>query len=81
VPKIILQSAEEIFPALRETMVSVLCLCSQKSVFLSSVSSHGERNQIFYDMLVLVFIIHGVSFIIHGCTHYKSGILCRKVIN
>jgi hypothetical protein len=28
VPKIILQRAEEVFPAVRESMVSVLCVCA-----------------------------------------------------
>jgi hypothetical protein len=35
VPKIILQRVEEIFPPLKESLVSVLCLCDQK-IFLSS---------------------------------------------
>jgi hypothetical protein len=37
VPKIILQRIEEIFPCLKESLVSVLCLCDQK-VFSSSCS-------------------------------------------
>jgi hypothetical protein len=30
VPKIVVQRAEEIFPALKEIMVTVLCFCPQK---------------------------------------------------
>jgi hypothetical protein len=43
VPKIVLQRAEDIFPAVRESMVSVLCLCAQKRVLLSSsVNFHDQ---------------------------------------
>jgi hypothetical protein len=46
VPRIMLQRAEEMFPALRETMVSVLCMCAQKRILLS-VSSNSQRNKNF----------------------------------
>jgi hypothetical protein len=47
VPKIILQRAEEMFPALRENMVSVLCSCGQKRIFLSSsVNSDSQRHKV-----------------------------------
>jgi hypothetical protein len=57
-PRILLQRAEETFPAVRESMVSVLCLCVQKIMLLSSVNSHTLRNYTLYGKLVLVFIIH-----------------------
>jgi hypothetical protein len=44
VPRIVVQRAEEIFPALGETVLSVLYVCPQKSVLLLSVSSHDQRN-------------------------------------
>jgi hypothetical protein len=36
VPRIVLQRAEEIFPSVKEIMVSVLCLYAQKRVLLPS---------------------------------------------
>jgi hypothetical protein len=47
---IILQSAEEMFPDVRESMVCALCMCAQKKIVLSS-----SVKQIHYDKLVLVF--------------------------
>jgi hypothetical protein len=35
VPGIALQTDEETFPAVRESMVSILCVCSQKRISLS----------------------------------------------
>jgi hypothetical protein len=34
VPKIIVQKAEEIFPSLKEGLVSILCLCVKKQILL-----------------------------------------------
>jgi hypothetical protein len=60
----VLQSAEEIFPAVSESMVSVLCLCAQKRILLlSSVNSHGLGNETFHHKLVLVFLLHVESFL------------------
>jgi hypothetical protein len=56
VPKIILQRVEEIYPTLNERLVSVLCLCVQKRMLSPySLHSHGHRNYIFCDKLVLFF--------------------------
>jgi hypothetical protein len=46
VPRIMLHRAEEMFPAVRESMVSVLCLCAQKKriLLLPSVKSDSQRN-------------------------------------
>jgi hypothetical protein len=66
-----LQRVEEKFPAVRASMVSVLCLCSQTEILMSSVNSHSIRNQrIFYAKLVLVFIIHVGS--LHGSSYDNS---------
>jgi hypothetical protein len=46
VPRIILQGVEEMFPAVRESMVSALCMCAQKRIVLSSsVYSGSQRNK------------------------------------
>jgi hypothetical protein len=42
-PRNLLQRAEEIFPAVRESMVSVLCLYAQTRILLS-VNSHSIRS-------------------------------------
>jgi hypothetical protein len=44
VPRILLQRAEETFPAVRGSIVSVLCLCAQARILLSYVSSIGQRR-------------------------------------
>jgi hypothetical protein len=47
VPRIVLQRAEDVFPAVRETMVSVLCLFAQEGIFFSlSLDLKAQRNQI-----------------------------------
>jgi hypothetical protein len=67
VPRIILHRAEELFPAMRESMVSVLCMYAQQRIVLSS-----SVKEILYDKLVLVLII----------THCNSLVYCsRRVIN
>jgi hypothetical protein len=53
VPRIILQRPEEMFQAVRECMVSVLCMYTKKRIVLSSCA-----KQILYDKRVLVFIIY-----------------------
>jgi hypothetical protein len=53
VPRIILQRVEEMLPAARESMVSVLCLCAQKKFschHLSVLLARGTKY-------VLTFII------------------------
>jgi hypothetical protein len=52
VPRIVLQRAEEMFPAMRESIVSVLCMYAQKKIVVSS-----SAKQIPYDKLVFVLII------------------------
>jgi hypothetical protein len=44
VPRIVLQRAEEIFSAVRGSIVSVSCLCAQTIILLLYVSSLGQRN-------------------------------------
>jgi hypothetical protein len=44
VPIIVPQRAEEPFPAVRESIVSVFCLCAQARILLFYVSSLGQRN-------------------------------------
>jgi hypothetical protein len=64
VPRIILQRAEEMFPALRESLVSVLCMCAQKRIVLSSsVNSDSQRNKYFMTLK-------------RGCTHCNSLVYC-----
>jgi hypothetical protein len=42
--RILLQRAEEMIPAVRKTMVTVMCLCTQTKVLLSSFNSHNLRS-------------------------------------
>jgi hypothetical protein len=41
---IVLQRAEETFPAVRESIASVSCLCAQKRILLSYVSCLGQSK-------------------------------------
>jgi hypothetical protein len=42
-PKIIVQRSEEIFPSLKESLVSDVCLCAQKQMIpTSSLDLHGQ---------------------------------------
>jgi hypothetical protein len=60
-------------PAVTETMVSVLCLFAQEGIFLPSfLDLQVQRNQIFYDKVVLIFIIHVATFCMNGCGCYSS---------
>jgi hypothetical protein len=43
VPRIILQRAEEMFPALRESLATVLCMCAQKRM---SIPIAKETNSL-----------------------------------
>jgi hypothetical protein len=61
IPRIILQRAEEMFPALRESLVSVLCMCAQKRMSILIA-----KEKVLYDILVLLFIICLMTFIC-GC--------------
>jgi hypothetical protein len=58
VQRIVLQGTEEIFPAMKESMVSVLCSC-----LLLSCQFPLPKKLILFDKLVLVFIIHLGSFL------------------
>jgi hypothetical protein len=50
------------YPAGRETMVSVLCLFGREGIYLSSSRDlPAQRNQIF--VIKLIFIIHVVTFL------------------
>jgi hypothetical protein len=55
VPIIVLQRVEEIFPAVREGMVSAVCMCAQES-FLSiySLGPLGQKNK--KPMVLLIFL-------------------------
>lgn len=55
VPRIMLRRAEEIFPSVRESMVSVV-VCIEKNSVISQFS--WQKEKIFYDEFVLVFIMH-----------------------
>jgi hypothetical protein len=70
VPRIVLQRVEEAFPAVTETMVSVLCLHRKEYFCLHDLQV--QRNQIFYDKVVLIFIIHVATFCMDGCGCYSS---------
>jgi hypothetical protein len=73
VPRIVLQRLEEVFPAVRETMVSVLCLFAQEGIFLSSsLDLQVQRNQMFCDKVVLKFIIHVVIIFMVCCGCYSG---------
>jgi hypothetical protein len=73
VPQIILQRVEEVFPPVRETMVSVLCLFAQEGIFLSSsLELQAQRNQMFCDKFVLIFVIHVVTIFMDDCGCYSS---------
>jgi hypothetical protein len=77
VPRVLLQRVEEIFPSLKETMVSVLCLFVQYRMFLSSsVDIQVERNQIFCCKIVIIFIIHVVIYFMDGCRYYSGLTYC-----
>jgi hypothetical protein len=69
-PRNLLQRAEEIFPAVRERMVSVLCLCAQTRILFSCVSCFGQRNKIFCDTSVCLHNPCG-EFLTLGCSHYN----------
>jgi hypothetical protein len=72
-PQIVMQRVEEAFPAVTETMVSVLCLFAQEGIFLSSsLDLQVRRNQMFCDKVVLISIIHVSSFCMDGCGCYSS---------
>jgi hypothetical protein len=84
VPRIVLQQVE-VFPALRETMVSVFCLFAQEGIFLSSsFDLQAQRNQMFCDKVVLIFIIRGLKEDeITECTlegYTAASHFCRKNI-
>jgi hypothetical protein len=62
VQRIVLQTAEEILAAVKESMVSVLCLCAQKIILFSCQFARPKKLKVI-DKLVLVFIIHLGSFL------------------
>jgi hypothetical protein len=54
----------EIFAAVRETLESVLCLFGQERIYLyPSLNFQAQRNQMFCDKTVLIFMIHVVTFL------------------
>jgi hypothetical protein len=58
VPRIVLQRVEDVFPAVRETMVSVLCLFAQEGIFLSSsLDLQAQRDDMCFAKIVFIFII------------------------
>jgi hypothetical protein len=77
VPRVLLQRVEEMFPSLRETMVSVLCLFAQDRVFsFSSEDIQVQSNQIFCCKVVLIFMIYVVIYFMGGYRYY-SGLMGR----
>jgi hypothetical protein len=77
VPRILLQRVEEVFPAVRETMVSVLCLFAQEGIFLfSALDFQVQRNQMFCDKVVLIFIIRVVTISRDDYVCYSSLAYC-----
>jgi hypothetical protein len=58
-PRIVLQRAEKIFPTLKESLVSFLCLNAQKPVFLSC-SLYLQHRKVSYLLALLMRHHEGV---------------------
>jgi hypothetical protein len=70
VPVVIVQRAEEIYPALKESMVSVLCLCAQKGILLFCLQIYVVKiNFVLYGHHASVFTFTLCPLGKNGCTH------------
>jgi hypothetical protein len=68
VPRIVLQRIEEVFPAVRETMVSV---CTGRNIFVFIPHLQAQTNQMFCNKVTLIFIIHVMTIFMDGCGCYS----------
>jgi len=60
-PIILLERVEEQFPAVREIIVSAMCLCVFRGVILSySENLYNPKNRIFSRNHMVVFILCGL---------------------